>query len=188
LPVEVSPDILTMAKPLANGFPIGAVLSSQAVAEEIKVGDHGESSIHYCQEINRCISGTTFGGNPLATRIAHHVFERLSSPETLTQVCTTSQLFVSHLHQLQLKFPNMINTIRGRGLILGLQLKPLHNKDATTIANSIVAHARQRGLLIITAGEGTIRFVPPLNIPEDVVLEGLGILEGAMEEVSRKGV
>jgi acetylornithine aminotransferase len=81
----------------------------------------------------------------------------------------------------------MIETIRGRGLILGLQLKPLHDKDAATIANSIVGHARQQGLLIITAGEGTIRLVPPLNIPEDVVLEGLGILERAIEEVSRTG-
>jgi acetylornithine aminotransferase len=135
-----------------------------------------------------CISGTTFGGNPLATRIAHHVFERLSSVETLTQVGTTSHLFVSHLHQLAQKFPDMIDTIRGRGLILGLQLKALHNKDAATIANSIVGHARQRGLLIITAGEGTIRLVPPLNIPEDVALEGLGILEGAMEEVFKKRV
>jgi acetylornithine aminotransferase len=134
-----------------------------------------------------CISGTTFGGNPLATRIAHHVFERLTAPETLNQVATTSQLIVSRLHKLEQKFPDMIDTIRGRGLILGLQLKPLHGKDASTIANSIVGRARERGLLIITAGEGTIRLVPPLNIPEVVVLEGLGILEGAIEQASRTG-
>jgi acetylornithine aminotransferase len=133
-------------------------------------------------------SGTTFGGNPLATRIAHHVFERLSSPETLAQVGTTSQLFVSHMQNLQQKFPDMIDSIRGRGLILGLQLKPLQGKDATTIANSVVGHARQQGLLIITAGEGTLRFVPPLNIPEEVVLAGLEILESAIEEVSKKGM
>jgi acetylornithine aminotransferase len=131
-------------------------------------------------------TGTTFGGNPLATRIAHHVFTRLSSQEMLDQVNTTSTLFQTHLQNLQQKFPEIIECIRGRGLILGLQLKPLRDKDASQVANMILLQARQRGLLIITAGEGTIRLVPPLNIPEEVVLDGLEILKVALDVVYNK--
>jgi len=104
----------------------------------------------------------------------------------LAQVNTTSALFRSHFQQLEAKFPKMVECIRGRGLILGIQLKGMKNKSAVDVANSVLMHARQRGLLIITAGEGTVRLVPALNIPEDVVLRGLAILEVAMELVYKE--
>ena len=169
-----------MAKPLANGFPIGAILASSAIAEEIKIGDHGTLSQFQC-----LILGTTFGGNPLASRLAHHVFQRLSSPEMLTHITSMSNVFQSHLTQFQESFPNLIESIRGRGLILGVQLKSIGAKTPSELASSVVTKAREKGLLVITAGEGTIRLVPPLNIPEEAVSEGLDVLEEALREVSK---
>lgn len=126
--------------------------------------------------------GTTFGGNPVASRVAHHVFSRLSSPEMLTQINTTGSTFQSHLAGLQGSFPQLVDSIRGRGLILGVQLKGVGGKSSTEVANMIVTKAREKGLLIITAGEGTIRLVPPLNIPEEAASQGLEILEQAMRD------
>ena len=159
-----------MAKPLANGFPIGAIMTSQAIADEIKVGDHG----------------TTFGGNPLATRLAHHVFGRISSPEMLKQISKTSSLYQQNLNNYLSAYPDLVNSIRGRGLILGIQLKSIGNHTPSDIANMVVTKTRQAGLLVITAGEGTIRLVPPLNIPEDVASRGLEILGFAFQQVRQE--
>ena len=129
------------------------------------------------------IIGTTFGGNPLATRIAHHVFQRISSPEMLTQINSTSNTFLQRLKKLQESYPQLITELRGRGLILGIQLKSVGLNTSTDMVNMIVQRAREKGLLLITAGEGTIRLVPPLNIPEDVVTQGLDILEQVVKEI-----
>ncbi len=130
--------------------------------------------------------GTTFGGNPLATRLAHHVFQRLSSPEMLTQIGSTSLVFTSRLNKFKEAFPNLVDSVRGRGLILGMQLNSVGSKSSSDIAGLVVARAREKGLLIITAGEGTIRLIPPLNIPEEAVSQGLDILEEAMRDVSKE--
>ena len=100
----------------------------------------------------------------------------------LTEINTTGSTFQSHLTKLQDSFPQLVDSIRGRGLILGLQLKGVGGKSSTEVANMIVTKAREKGLLIITAGEGTIRFVPPLNIPQEAVSQGLEILEQAMRD------
>ncbi|BDD60777.1 acetylornithine aminotransferase [Monascus purpureus] len=156
------PDIITTAKALGNGIPIGAtIVSSKTVAPYIKTGDHG----------------TTFGGNPLACRVAHHIVERLASPELQAAVDARSAQFVSGFQELQKNFPDTIAEIRGRGLILGVQLS-----DAVkSKASDLITAARERGLLIITAGDGCLRFVPPLTITEDQVETALGILEKAFE-------
>lgn len=156
LPKEAHPDILTTAKALGNGYPIGATIVNNFVAENIAVGDHG----------------TTFGGNPLASRLAHHIVSRLSDPELQAGVLIKSELFLSHFATMQKKFPSLVKEVRGRGLILGLQLK----SDPAPI----VAAARERGLLIITAGTNTLRFVPALTITEGEIEEGMKILEEAM--------
>lgn len=158
------PDILTTAKALGNGFPIGAtIVSGKTVAPHIKTGDHG----------------TTFGGNPLACRVAHHIVSRLASPELQASVADKSALFVSGFQALQKKYPDVISEIRGRGLILGLQLSPSFSSKA----GDIVTAARERGLLIITAGEGCLRFVPALTVTPDQIKTGLGILEQAIDFV-----
>lgn len=157
LPESAHPDILTTAKALGNGFPIGATLVTEKVAECIVTGDHG----------------TTFGGNPLACRLAHYIFSRLSEPELQRGVLEREKVFRKGFERLQKRFPEVIQEVRGRGLILGLQL----TRDPTPI----VTAARERGLLIITCGTNTLRFVPPLIISEEEIGEGLEKLEEAME-------
>lgn len=156
LPKEAHPDILTTAKALGNGFPIGAVLVTEAVSEKIQLGDHG----------------TTFGGNPLACRLAHHVLTKLSAPELLEGVHAKSKVFKDRFAKLQAKFPELITEARGRGLILGLQL--------TEDPSPIVKAARERGLLVITAGTNTLRFLPSLVMTEEEIHHGLDILEEAI--------
>ena len=157
LPKSAHPDILTTAKALGNGFPIGATLVTEEVARCIVTGDHG----------------TTFGGNPLACRLAHYIFSRLSEPELQQGVVDKDKVFRKGCDRLQKRFPGVFEEVRGRGLILGLQL----TRDPTPI----VTAARERGLLIITCGMNTLRFVPPLIISEEEIEEGLGKLEQAME-------
>lgn len=159
------PDIMTTAKALGNGFPIGAtIVSAKSVGEHIKAGDHG----------------TTFGGNPLACRVAHHIVGRLASPELQKSVEDKSAMFVAGFKALQTQYPHMVKEIRGRGLILGLQLSEAFGSKAS----DIITAARERGLLIISAGEGCLRFVPPLNITEDQIETGLNILEQAFSVVA----
>ncbi|KAJ5363455.1 Acetylornithine aminotransferase [Penicillium cataractarum] len=158
------PDILTTAKALGNGIPIGAtIVSGKTVASHIKTGDHG----------------TTFGGNPLACRVAYHIVARLADPELQSAVLEKSKVFTSGFQALQQKYPDVISEVRGRGLILGLQLAPAF----TSKAADIITAARERGLLIITAGDGCIRFVPPLTITEEQIQTGLNILEQALTSV-----
>ncbi len=164
LPASAHPDILTTAKALGNGFPVGATLVSEDVAEKIVTGDHG----------------TTFGGNPLACRLAHYVFSRLSDAELQEGVIEKETIFRAGFKRLKQQFPELITEVRGRGLILGLQL----SQDPAPI----VTAARERGLLIITCGTNTLRFVPPLVISNDEVSEGLAVLEEAMRVVYEEKV
>jgi acetylornithine aminotransferase len=160
----VHPDILTTAKALGNGIPIGATLvSGRTVAPFIKTGDHG----------------TTFGGNPFACRVAHHVFERLAKTKLQEEVRAKSKLFLSASETINQKFPGVIKEVRGRGLIIGYQL----SDKAKPRATEIITAARERGLLVITAGDGVIRIVPPLVISHEEINRGLAILEQAMEVV-----
>jgi acetylornithine aminotransferase len=157
LPKEAHPDVITTAKALGNGFPIGATIVNNAVSEKIKIGDHG----------------TTFGGNPMATRLAHYVVSRLTDPTLQKDVLDKSKVFVKRFEQLRQRFPDLVSEVRGKGLILGLQL----TQDPTPIVKA----ARERGLLIITAGTNTLRFVPPLTITVEEIESGLTILEEAIE-------
>lgn len=156
LPAEAHPDILTTAKALGNGFPIGATLVTGAVADRIRIGDHG----------------TTFGGNPLACRLAHYVLSRLADTALQHDVVAKGAVLVRGFQQLRARFPDLITEIRGRGLILGVQL--------TEDPEAIVKAARERGLLVITAGTNTLRFLPSLTVSEEEIQEGLRILEEAI--------
>ncbi|KAK9779224.1 putative acetylornithine transaminase [Seiridium cardinale] len=157
LPKEAHPDIITTAKALGNGFPIGATVVNGNVSEKIKIGDHG----------------TTFGGNPMASRLAHYVLSRLTDPELQKGVIDKSNVLRKRFDQLRERFPDLISEVRGKGLILGLQL----TQDPTPIIKA----ARERGLLIISAGTNTLRFVPALTISVEEIDSGLNILEQAIE-------
>jgi acetylornithine aminotransferase len=162
-PKECHPDVVTTAKALGNGFPIGATIVNDFVCDHIKTGDHG----------------TTFGGNPLGCRVASYILSRLSSPEILDSIPAKSKSFQKHFETLQERFPEKIKEARGQGLILGLQL----DADPTPI----VTAARERGLLVVTCGTNTLRFVPPLTITEKEIDEGMTILGDAMESVWTEG-
>ncbi|KAF9986520.1 acetylornithine aminotransferase [Mortierella antarctica] len=150
---ECVPDMLTMAKPLANGFPIGAIMITDKVAEKIAIGDHG----------------TTFGGNPLGCAVASSVFRRINTREFLDNVNMNGQHFKSQLEAIE---SPLIKEVRSKGMILGLQFK--------VDPAPLVALARERGLLIITAANNTVRFVPALNISKAEIDQGLGILKQAI--------
>lgn len=162
---DARPDIMTLAKPLAGGLPIGAVMMTEAVAGVIKPGDHG----------------TTYGGNPFVTRAAQVVFQRIADPAFLAASRARGAHMLGGLRALQARFPGLISEVRSTpdgGLFFGVQL--------TVEPKPIVEAAAARGLLVITAGEKTLRICPPLNIPAEDVELGLTALGEAIEEVAAK--
>lgn len=162
LPKEAHPDVVTMAKALGNGFPIGATMINETVENVLKVGDHG----------------TTFGGNPLACRIGCNVLGRIADETFLENVNKKSEFLKEKLLQLKEKYNDQVVEVRGQGLILGLQCKD--------DPSPIVKKAQELGLLVITAGGNVIRFVPPLTIENETLEEGVKILEQAFAETLNK--
>ncbi|KAH3898673.1 probable Acetylornithine aminotransferase, mitochondrial [Saccharomycodes ludwigii] len=162
LPKEAHPDIFTVAKALGNGFPVAATCINEKINNILKVGDHG----------------TTYGGNPLACRVANYVLDVIGQENFLQQVNEKGAYLVARLNKLKEKYPALIKEIRGKGLIIGCEL--------TQPPNDLVNKCRENGLLIITAGKSTLRFVPALIIEKDVLDEGLDILEKSIGEVFNK--
>jgi acetylornithine/N-succinyldiaminopimelate aminotransferase len=156
-PSGVSPDMMTVAKPLAGGLPIGAVLLRQAVADTIHVGDHG----------------TTFGGNPLATAVGGVVFRRISDPAFLAHVNEVSSYLDESLQDLAADKPGVILELRGRGLMRGLRL--------AGSASAAREAAQNQGLLVVTAGEDVMRLLPPLIIEPRHVDEAVGVLRQVLK-------
>jgi predicted acetylornithine/succinylornithine family transaminase len=153
--IGVVPDMLTIAKPLANGLPIGAILVNDAVARAMQPGDHG----------------TTFGGGPLLAHVAHHVVQRLSDPAMLQHVRETGAWFGEQLQGIADR-TGQVRAIRGKGLMWGM--------DVHEPAAAIIGRAFEKGLLLVSAGEHTLRFLPPLVITKAELAEGLAILESVM--------
>ncbi|KAJ1311019.1 hypothetical protein OPQ81_009525 [Rhizoctonia solani] len=158
-PTDCHPDIVTMAKPLANGFPVGAILVRDSIAQAMTVGSHG----------------TTFGGSPIATRLGHHVLSRLSQPEFITHVKTITQQLDTRLAVLPEMFPSIIaGPARGRGLLRGI---PFKNPDDPA---KLVKLARERGVLLLTAGKDAVRLVPSLNIGSEEVDHAVDVIESCL--------
>jgi len=156
---EVQPDIVTLAKALGCGFPIGALLAGPKVAETMQFGAHG----------------TTFGGNPLAASVARVALRKLSSPELLANVARQSLALREGLHRINASL-DLFDEMRGRGLMLGAVLKDAHKGKAGSILDFAAAH----GLLVLQAGPDVLRFVPPLNLTDEDLAEGLSRLEAAL--------
>jgi acetylornithine aminotransferase len=129
---------------------------TEEVEKVLAVGDHG----------------TTYGGNPLGARVGSYVLSQVSNEEFLKKVQLKSEIFRQELNALKEEFPQDIVEVRGEGLLLGIQFA---NDPA-----KIVDAARERGLLVITAGGNTIRFVPALNIEDSVISEGLALFKDAV--------
>jgi len=154
---EVVPDMITLAKALGNGFPIGALLAAQEVAAAFVPGSHG----------------STFGGNPLATAAGIAVMETLLDGEILDNCRLVGDYFLTRLAELKTK-NDRVREVRGRGLIIALEL--------TVPGADIVLKCMKRGLLINCTGGNVLRFVPPLILTKADVDKAVGILSEVLEE------
>ncbi|HTE45907.1 MAG TPA: acetylornithine transaminase [Gemmatimonadaceae bacterium] len=149
---DVVPDMITLAKPLAGGLPMGAVLMTADIASSIKPGDHG----------------TTFGGGPFLASVANHVLSRVSDPRMLKHVTENGEWFGKQLSEIAHR-TGRIRAVRGLGYMWGF--------DVMGTAATVVSEAFKAGLLTCTAGEYTVRLLPPLVATRDELARGLGILE-----------
>ena len=158
----VTPDILTTAKALGNGFPIGAMLTTNEVAAHFKVGVHG----------------TTYGGNPLGAAVADKVVELVSEPALLEGVKQRGALIRAKLDELNQRL-NLFRAVRGKGLLIGAELTAAYEGRAKDFVNAAAAH----GVMLLIAGPNVLRFAPSLVIPEADLNEGFARLTKAIEAV-----
>ena len=159
----VVPDIVTLAKALGCGFPIGAMLAAPKVAQVMQYGAHG----------------TTFGGNPMAAAVARVALRKLGSSEVLGNVARQSQALRAGLHEIDAEL-HLFAEIRGRGLMLGAVLADAYKGRA----GDILDHAAAHGLLVLQAGPDVLRFVPPLTLSDDELADGLQRLTKALRDFS----
>ena len=155
----VVPDIVTLAKALGGGFPIGAMLAGPRVAQAMQFGAHG----------------TTFGGNPLAASVARVALHKLGSEAIAGNVARQAAALRDGIAAIDRDL-GLFAEVRGRGLMLGAVLAPAHAGKAGAILDLAAAH----GLLLLQAGPDVLRFVPALNITDDEVEEGLRRLRDAL--------
>ncbi|WVF68056.1 hypothetical protein IAT40_002819 [Kwoniella sp. CBS 6097] len=167
-PIEAQPDIVTMAKPLSNGFPIGAIMVKSNVASTISPGMHG----------------TTFGGQPLATAIGVYVLSKLSDPSFISSLHDVSGHLDTLIQRLPKLFPGLIKDegkLRGRGLIRGIPFK-----DGKAPAE-LVRLARERGVLLLTAGSDAVRLVPALIVSKEQCDHAVGVIESCLHIMVEDG-
>ncbi|MEO5831701.1 MAG: acetylornithine/succinylornithine family transaminase [Rhodanobacter sp.] len=157
----VTPDIVTLAKALGCGFPIGAMLAGPKVAEVMQYGSHG----------------TTFGGNPMAAAVARVALAKLGSTAVLTNVERQANDLRAGLAQINHEL-NLFDDVRGRGLMIGAVLSEAYRGKAGIILD----HAAGHGLLLLQAGPDVLRFVPPLTITDEELADGLARLHAALSD------
>jgi len=156
----IAPDIMTVAKALANGVPIGATLATEDVAAAFTPGTHG----------------STFGGNPLATAVGVTVFSTLIEDKLAERAGRVGKRLLQSFEALRAKHPKAVKEVRGRGLLAGLDLVPP--------IGDVVAACRERGLLVLTAGENTLRVAPALIVAEKEIAEACAIIDAALKAVA----
>ena len=154
---RVTPDMMTLAKPVGGGLPLGVVVSKEKFADTLSPGDHG----------------TTFGGNSLACAIGCEVLKIISKKDFLREVKENGVYLKKKLTALKSSFSN-IEEIRGIGLLLGLQL----GEDP----QSVVSECKNRGLLLIKAGHNTIRFLPPLTVSKKEIDKAVSIFADVLAQ------
>ena len=157
---KVKPDIVTIAKGIGGGFPIGAVLMNKKVASGMTAGTHG----------------STFGGNPLAMTVGNSVMDIISNKKFLKNVKSISKYFLLNLNKIKIEYPNIIKEIRGRGLLIGIQLKT----DQTEFIKKLM----DNNLLTIRAAENVVRILPPLNVKKNEINQSLKIIKKVCSELN----
>ncbi|WAW11192.1 acetylornithine/succinyldiaminopimelate transaminase [Oxalobacter vibrioformis] len=159
---DVVPDIMTSAKALGNGFPIGAMLTTNEIAAAFTVGVHG----------------TTYGGNPLAASVACEVMKIINTPDFLSRVVSAGEQLKKMLEGVVAAYPQVFGKVRGKGLMLGLVMS-----DACLgRAKEITAMAEKNGLLLLLAGLDVIRLVPPLIITDEHIRRADALLRQSVDE------
>jgi acetylornithine/N-succinyldiaminopimelate aminotransferase len=148
----VTPDIVTLAKPLAGGLPMGAILVSAEIGDTIKPGDHG----------------TTFGGGPLVASVALEVVRRIADPTLLATVRENGEWLGETLRAIA-KRTGKVRAVRGMGYMWGL--------DVVEKAADVIERGWEAGLLVISAGDHTIRLLPPLIMTREDLARGTALLE-----------
>ena len=156
----VAPDVMTLAKALANGVPIGATLATDEVAAAFGPGSHG----------------STFGGNPFATAVGLTVLTTLLEERLPQRADKMGRLLLAELDKVRGRRAAAIKTIRGRGCLVGIDLVP-------PVADVLTA-CRERGLLVLSAGDNTLRLAPSLVLDESDVARGVEIIESAVAAVA----
>lgn len=151
----VAPDIMSIAKGIGGGFPMGACLATEDAASGMTLGTHG----------------TTFGGNPLAMAVGNAVLDVIMEDGFIARVAQLGLRLRQSLAQLKDQHPDVIEDIRGEGLMLGLKLR--------TLNTDFVAEARNQGLLVVAAGDNVVRLLPPLIISEEEASEAVARLDRA---------
>ncbi|MEB2416841.1 aspartate aminotransferase family protein [Citrobacter sp. R-1.5.2] len=162
----VTPDLLTTAKALGGGFPIGALLTTERCSSVMTVGTHG----------------TTYGGNPLATAVAGKLLEIVNTPEVLNGVKQRHDRFVERINAINERF-GLFSEIRGLGLLIGCVL----NAEFAGKAKQISQEAANAGVMVLIAGGNVVRFAPALNVSQEEVATGLDRFALACERIKAGG-
>jgi acetylornithine/N-succinyldiaminopimelate aminotransferase len=157
---KVKPDIVPIAKGIGGGFPIGAVLMNKKVASGMTAGTHG----------------STFGGNPLAMTVGNSVMDIIANKKFLKNVKNISKYFLLNLNKIKEKYPRVIKEIRGRGLLIGIQL---HTDQA-----NFVKKLMDNKLLTIRAAENVVRILPPLNVKKNEIDQAIKVIKKVCIEVN----
>ena len=157
---KVKPDIVPIAKGIGGGFPIGAVLMNKKVASGMTAGTHG----------------STFGGNPLAMAVGNSVMDIIANKKFLKNVKNISKYFLVNLNKIKEKYPGVIKEIRGRGLLIGIQL----HTDQTDFIKKLMDNK----LLTIRAAENVVRILPPLNVKKNEIDQAIKVIKKVCIEVN----
>ncbi|WP_379969208.1 acetylornithine transaminase [Ectobacillus sp. sgz5001026] len=154
---DLEPDLITSAKGLGSGFPIGAVIGKGKLAQFFGPGSHG----------------STFGGNPVSIAAAIATMDAIFKKEFLDDIVDKSEFFFKQI-LINLKHLNIIQDIRGIGLMVGIECK--------FAVNTLLSELRNRGLIVLTAGEKVIRILPPLTVSKEELLDGVNIIKEILEK------
>jgi acetylornithine/N-succinyldiaminopimelate aminotransferase len=151
----ITPDVMAVAKGIGGGFPVGAILTTATIAEGMTPGTHG----------------STYGGNPLAMAVAGEVLSIVSEPAFLEGIQNKALRLKQSLAGLKDGFPDIIEEVRGQGLLVGIKVKP----PAAEVVKAAIAEK----LLLVGAADNTVRILPPLNVTDDEIAEGIARLSRA---------
>jgi len=164
----VKPDIIVSAKGLGSGFPIGAMITNRKVMEAWVPGAHA----------------STFGGNPVACAVANATLDVLEDEGILDHAVTLGEATLKRLEDLQAKHPSIVR-VEGKGLMIGVEFAGPRGEPVPAFRDEIANHAFLNGLLALGAGESTLRIAPPLIISQELMEEGLAILEASIQAVEQ---